>query len=73
MLIVLISSGMWRGTVAVRPNGLPHCTTRSDCAPLCKGCGFCACLGGICARGCPGPPLQDLVKGHRFEGESNHL
>ncbi|KAJ0545595.1 hypothetical protein HanIR_Chr08g0351561 [Helianthus annuus] len=61
MLIALISSGMWQGTMAARPNALPHCTTRNDCLPLCKGCGFCQCLGGICVRGCPGPPGQDLV------------
>ncbi|MFS7959822.1 hypothetical protein Hanom_Chr08g00695621 [Helianthus anomalus] len=61
MVLALISPSMRLWTMAVQPSDLPNCRTRWDCEPLCKGCGFCACSGGVCVRGCPGPPGQESV------------
>ncbi|KAL1550461.1 hypothetical protein AAHA92_18420 [Salvia divinorum] len=49
------------GAAAALP--LPYCRVDRDCFPICSKCGFCACIGGICVRGCPAPPAF-AIAGH---------
>ncbi|GFQ01394.1 hypothetical protein PHJA_002283300 [Phtheirospermum japonicum] len=58
-LILSIAGPQMMGSVEA---ALPNCQVNSDCIPLCRpSCRFCACIAGICFRGCNSPPAKVFV------------